>query len=108
MGRALKSQELNDVVQLITKGPKAPAASLARIVEAKRNSLAADLRRFGEDAVAVKVESLPAVDIDSIHALGMKIAFTGTPPFKASCLAAVQIVEGKARPLARRRRRAAT
>ena len=108
MGRALKSQELNDVVQFITKGPNASAASLARIVEAKRSSLAADLRRFGEDAVAVKVESLTAVGIDSIHALGMKIAFAGTPLLKAFCLAAVQTVEGKARPLARKRRRAAT
>jgi hypothetical protein len=108
MGRALKPQELNDIVQFITKGPKAPAASLARIVEAKRSSLAVELRRFGEDAVAVKVESMPAADIDSIHALGMKIAFTGTPLLKAFCLAAVQTVEGESRPLARKRRRAAT
>jgi hypothetical protein len=108
MRRALKPQELHDVVQFITKGPKAPAVSLARIVEAKRSSLAADLRRFGEEVVAAKVESLPAVDIDSIHALGMKIAYTGTPLLKAFCLAAVQTVEGKARPLARKRRRAAT
>ena len=108
MRRALKPQELHDVVQIITKGPKAPAASRARIAEAKRSSLAADLRRFGEDAVAVKVASLPAVDIDAIHARGMEIAFTGTPLLKAFCLAAVQTVEGKARPLARKRRRAAT
>jgi len=108
MRRALKPQELHDVVQFITKGPKAPAGTLARIVEAKRASLAADLRRFGEDAVAVKVESLSAVEIDSIHARGMKVAFAGTPLLKAFCLAAVQTVEGKARPLARKRRRAAT
>ena len=108
MRRALKPQELHDVVKFITKGPKAPAASLARIIEAKRVSLAADLRRFDEEAVAVKVEALSAADIDSIHARGMKIAFTGTPLLKAFCLAAVQTVEGRARPLARRRRRAAT
>jgi hypothetical protein len=75
---------------------------------AKQASLAADLRRFGEDAVAIKVESLSAVEIDSVHARGMKIAFAGTPLLKAVCLAAVQTVEGKARPLARKRRRAAT
>ena len=59
MRRALKPQELHDVVQFITEGPNAPAASLARIVEAKRVSLAADLRRFGEEAVAIEVEALP-------------------------------------------------
>jgi hypothetical protein len=108
MRRALKHQELHDVVQFITKGPRAPAPTRARIVEAKQASLAADLRRFGEDAVAIKVESLSAVEIDSVHARGMKIAFAGTPLLKAVCLAAVQTVEGKARPLARKRRRAAT
>jgi len=108
MGRALKPQELHDVVKIVTKGPKASASTLARIVEAKRSSLAAALRRFGEDAVATKVESLPAATIDAIHAQGMKIAFAGTMLLKAFCLAAVEAVEGEARPLARKRRRAAT
>jgi hypothetical protein len=108
MRRALNPQELNDVVQFVTKGANAPAATVARIVEFKRASLVADLRRYGEDAVASTVQSLSAAKIDAIHAQGMKIAFTGTMLLKAFCLVAVEAVEGTARPLARKRRRPAT
>jgi hypothetical protein len=110
MGRALNPQEIHDVVEIITKGPKASVSTLVRIVETKRASLAAELRRYGEETVATKVESLPAASVDAIYAQGMKIAFTGTGTMllKAFCLAAVEAVEGTARPLARKRRRAAT
>ncbi len=108
MGRALKPQEFDDVVQFVTKGSKAPTAALSRIAEAKRVALAAELRRYGEDVVASKVESLPAARVDAIHARGMRIAFTGMKVLAALCLAAVEEVEGSARPLARKRRRPAT
>ena len=108
MARALSRQEIHDVVEIATKGSKGSSASLARLADAKRASLAAELRRFGEEAVATKVESLSAAKIDAIHAQGMQIAFTGTMLLKACCLAAVEAVEGAARPLARKRRRAAT
>jgi len=104
MGRALKPQELDDLVQLVTRGSKAPAATLRRTVDAQRNSLAAELRRYGEESVASKVESLPDAQIQSVHARGMKIAFTGTKILTALCLAAVEEVEGLSRPLARKRR----
>ena len=108
MGRASKSQEIDDLVQLVTKGSKAPAAALRRIVEAQRTALAVELRRYGEDAIASKVESLPATRVESIYARGMKIAFAGTKVLAALCLAAVEEVEGSARSLARKRRRPAT
>jgi hypothetical protein len=108
MGRALEPQELEDIVQFVTKGSKAPASALRRIVEAQRAALAAELRRYGEDAVALKVESLPAARVESIHTRGMRIAFTGTKILAALCLAAVEEVEGLARPLARKRRKPAT
>jgi hypothetical protein len=108
MGRALDFQELDDVVQLVTKGSKAPASTLRRVAEAQRAALVAELRRYGEDAVALKIESLPASKVESIHARGMKIAFTGIMLLTALCLAAVEEVEGSSRPLARKRRKPAT
>ena len=108
MGRALEPQELDDVVQLVTKGSNAPASTLRRVAETQRAALVVELRRYGEDAVASKVESMSAARVGSIHARGMKIALTGTMLLTALCLAAVEEVEGLSRPLARKRRKPAT
>ena len=108
MGRALVPQGLDDVVQLVTKGSKAPTSTLRRVAEAQRAALVVELRRYGEDAVASKVESMPVGRMGSILARGMKIAFTGTMLLTALCLAAVEEVEGLSRPLARKRRKPAT
>jgi hypothetical protein len=108
MGRATKPQEVDDFVQLVTKGSRAPAAALARIADSQRSALAAELRRYGEDAVASQVELLPNARLNSIYARGMRIAFKGTMILTALCLAAVEEVEGSARPLARKRRKPAT
>ena len=106
--RTLESQESSDVVEFVTKGADSSPAVLARALAAQRAMLASELRRYGEDEVALKVEKLPAAKIASIHNRGMAIAFTGLHIPMSLCLAAVEEVEGKSRPLAGKRRKSAT
>ena len=107
-GRALKPQELHDIVEIVTKGSIAAPATLARAAANRRAALVRELKRYGEDAVASSVEALPDDRVDSIHNKGMAIAFTGFHIPMSLCLAAVEEIEGASRPLVRKRRKSAT
>ena len=106
--RALRRQEIDDFIQVVTKAATTSPDVLEREAKAKRTSLASELRRYGEDGIASRVEALPPEVVDSIQRRAMTIAYSGKHFYLSMCLAAVEQVEGVARPLARRRRKSAT
>jgi hypothetical protein len=106
--RAVTQQEIDDLVQIITKGANAAPDVLARAENARRTTLARELRRYGEDRIASLVESLPSKRVESIYGQHFKFAYAGKHAYLSLCMAAVEEIEGNARPLARKRRKSAT
>jgi len=97
---AIDPQALDDIVAFVTKGSAAPADTLARIADAQRTALIAELRRHGEGSVAARVEGLTDSQVAAIHSRGITIAYTGLSLPLSFCMAAVEAVEGASRPLA--------
>lgn len=107
-GRVPNPQSFGDIVEVLTKGSHAGPEALARVANSRKAALVQELRRYGEDSVASKVEVLPNTKVDSIHRRGMTISLSGHPILLSLCLAAVEEIEGASRPLARRRRKSVT
>ncbi|GAB3540482.1 hypothetical protein GCM10027343_09610 [Noviherbaspirillum agri] len=84
---------------------KTPANQL--YVAATREDLCAELVAFGEDAVATKVAKLSKGRLAEVfrRAGELDAQSSASSHGHSLCLAAVEIVEGASRPLARRRRR---
>lgn len=77
-----------------------------------RQILADILWTYGEDSLAARAESLSDQEIERLQEIADTYAMTPvTPPgagmliARACALAAVEVMEGRPRPLARRRRR---
>jgi hypothetical protein len=104
----IDSRSLDAVLHLITKGPVAAPAAAAVVASSNRKAIAADLLRFGEDDVASAVKAASDGTIWAISKRGGEIALSGENIPRSLCLAAVEIIEGNSRPLARRRRKRAT
>lgn len=98
------------IIDLLAHSAKGPAASIPgqAIIRSNRSGLAFELRSYGEDAVALAVEAAPDKTIWAISKRGGELMFSlGENIPRSLCLAAVELIEGKARPLARKRRRRA-
>jgi hypothetical protein len=80
----------------------------AAVVGSNRKVLAQELRSYGEDAVALAVEVASDEEVWAICKRSGKLMLTSDNIPRALCLAAVEIIEGRSRPLARRVRRRAT
>ena len=75
------------------------------IVKLTRNNLVSDLKSYGEDVLSMKVENISDDDLNKIQMLAFDYMIKmpiGTA--KASALAAVEVMEGAARELKRKRR----
>lgn len=72
-----------------------------------REALATELLAYGEDTVASRISSATVDELNEIHKRGREIAFSGEEInlLRAQCLAAIKVLEGAARPLARKRRK---
>jgi hypothetical protein len=80
--------------------------------EDERRAIAHELWRYGEDDMARHAINLTDHELDRMGEIAGKHSATSDVPSgaemlwsKAIALAAVEVVEGKARPLARKRRR---
>jgi len=69
-----------------------------------RKSLIADLKTYGEDAVAKKIRGLSKREYDRLADIAFHHSLTGMLLSKALALAAVEVVEGAPRELKRKRR----
>jgi len=85
-------------------GPK-PAGIQAAVT---RNGLAAWLRSYGEDGVAAQVPKLSDSIMQRIFQRAGVLYLERNAYMRALCLAAVEVIEGQDRPLARKRRKNAT
>jgi len=105
----LDPQVISDLLTQLAKGPAASTAPGPALLGSNRSGLASELRSFGEDAVALAVEAASDQTIWAISKRGGQLMFSSGENIPRSlCLAAVELIEGKARPLARKRRRRAT
>ncbi len=102
------TKELGAIVRLVTTGAALAPDAAADVLETNRKAIAAELRAFGEDAIASQIESATLEKIAEITKRGSAISLAGERIDRACCLAAVELVEGKPRPLARKRRKNAT
>src|SRR2546423_1559339 len=66
--------------------------------------LVADLASYGEVDASERVRSLSTADIERVYELAFEHALTGMLLAKASCLAAIEVLEGRPRGLKRNRR----
>jgi hypothetical protein len=98
---------LDAVVELIGKAPAGAPAKRAAVAASNRTALVSDLRSFGEDSVASAIEVAADESIWAIGQRAMQLAFSGENITRSLCLAAVERIEGQARPLARKRRKRA-
>jgi hypothetical protein len=74
-------------------------------VTISRQDLAAHLAAYGEHEASAWVQSMPADKLTRVHELAAQHAINGVVDLlQAGCLAAVEVVEGKPRPLRRARR----
>lgn len=98
---------LREVLSAFLNEVDSTAPSGHCFVAATREDLRNELVAFGEDAVATKIAKLPKAKLSEIfRRAGELAAQTCTSSHgQALCLAAIEVVEGTARPLARRRRR---
>ena len=109
MGRQVPtSDDIAEMVDIVLgpdgSGPK-PAGIQATVT---RSVLAAWLRSYGEDHVAAQVPNLPDSIMQKIFQRGGDLYLARTAYMRALCLAAVEVIEGQVRPLARKKRKNAT
>ena len=106
---AFDQQVLNDLMAHVAKGPLALTLPGTALLDANRRGLLLQLLSYGEDAVASAVEKASDETIWSISKRGGQLMLSSGENIQRSlCLAAVELIEGNARPLARKRRRRAT
>ena len=102
-------QVLDDLMAHLAKGLAASTAPGPALLGSNRRGLALQLRSYGEDAIALAVEAASDETIWAISRRGGELMFSsGENIPRALCLAAVELIEGNARPLARKRRRRTT
>jgi hypothetical protein len=70
-----------------------------------RAAIAHDLRSFGEDVLAKRVASVTSSELEQIFNRAGEIVLRGPFFARAVALAAVEVIEGRPRELARKRRR---
>lgn len=99
---------LNAVLELISKGPVGAPDEAAVVVASNRRAMVSELRSFGEDSVASAVEVAEDEIIWAIGQRAMQIALSRENIPRSLCLAAIENIEGRPRPLARKRRKRAT
>jgi hypothetical protein len=102
--------DLKEMLKAALEGVETrPGAGTPRVV-ASRQAICDELRAFGEDHAAELVARLPAGTLTSIFDLAGEMELSGLSrsPGQSLCMAAVAVVEGQPRPLARQRRRRAT
>lgn len=98
---------LDAVAELIGKGPAGAPAEAVVAAASNRRVIVSELRAFGEDSVASAIEVATDEFIWAIGQRAVQLAFSGESIPRSLCLAAVEKIEGKARPLARKRRKRA-
>lgn len=103
--RVIDATYMKATIELMTKGPEADPAAAALVASANRKALAAYLRSFGEDSVASAVEAASDRTVWFIGQRGIQISFSGENIPRSLCLAAVEVIEGRSRSLARKRRK---
>jgi hypothetical protein len=109
MGHRLPTSQDLDEMLGVALGPGGSGPNPACIQAAvTRADLCAWLRAFGEDGVAAKVQSLSDAAMQQIFQRGGILYLEKRPYMQALCLAAVEVVEGSSRALARKRSRNAT
>ena len=69
-----------------------------------RKDLAANLAAYGESEASAKVAGLSESQLNRAYEIGYRRALAGENLDRASCMAAVEVLEGVARPLRRQRR----
>ena len=69
-----------------------------------RRDLAANLAAYGETEASARIESISAADFKRVCELGYRHALDGAHFSKASSLAAIEVIEGRARNLRRAKR----
>ena len=69
-----------------------------------RQTLAAQLWAYGEEAASERVAMLSADEYQRVCQIGFQYALTGMDLGKAGCLAAIEVMEGRPRELRRSRR----
>lgn len=76
-------------------------------ISVSRELFQTDLRTYGEEELALRVPALTDAEMQQIGEAAGRNATTGGVPLiaKALALAAVEVLEGKSRPLKRNRRR---
>jgi hypothetical protein len=69
-----------------------------------RRDLAANLAAYGEHKASPRIASMSEAQFRRVCEIGFQHALSGSTLVRASCLAAIEVLEGRPRPLARRRR----
>jgi hypothetical protein len=69
-----------------------------------RRRLMADLIAYGENEASARVDAMPVEDYGRMGELGFEHSLTGMLLSKASCLAAIEVLEGRPRELKRQHR----
>lgn len=69
-----------------------------------RQDLAANLVAYGEADASGKIQGLSEMGFERVCKIGFKHALAGVHLDMASCLAAIEVIEGQPRPLRRKRR----
>jgi hypothetical protein len=69
-----------------------------------RRDLAANLVAFGEHEASARVFGMSPEQLNRVYAIGFQRALAGSSLAEASSLAAIEVLEGAPRPLARKRR----
>jgi hypothetical protein len=109
MIRRLNTQEdIAEMLGVALRNSSVPGKPGAVLAVSTRKDLAVDLRSFGEDAVASEVLALSDAQFHDLYEIaGAKYLKEGGI-VRSLCLAAVELVEGRQRPLTRKRRKRAT
>lgn len=70
-----------------------------------RHLLAENLAAYGETEASARIASMSDIDYRRVCEIGFEHAVKGTHLLKSACLAAIEVIEGKARELKRKSRR---
>jgi hypothetical protein len=102
-------QVLNDLLTFTSKRATDSTLPGPALLGSNRSAIALQLRSYGEDAIALAVEAASPETIWAIPKRGGQLMFSSGESIPRSlCLATVELIEGAARPLARKRRRHAS
>ena len=106
--RETTPDDIREILKIVLSqdGPSPDSAKI--MATATRQQLVIGLRAFGEDAVAARVSSLSDADMRKLYQRAGSTYLTQNGYVRSLCLAAIEVVEGQSRPLARKRRKRAT